>query len=53
MDFDDQDHPSETEESQPKVFKLLSETDIQVEYLWGRILLLYQCISGDGTEILR
>ena len=29
MDFDD--HPSETEETEPKVFKLLSETDIQVE----------------------
>ena len=33
MDFDD--HPSETEETEPKVFKLLSETDIQVAQDWG------------------
>ena len=37
MDLDDHDHPSESEEYQPKVFKLLSETDIQVKFQYGLI----------------
>ena len=40
MDLDD--HHEETEESEAKVFKLLSETDIQVELLEDIFLLRKQ-----------
>ena len=53
MDFDDHDHPSESEEYQPKVFKLLSETDIQVKFKYVLICQLYYYVPGDRTEILR